>query len=97
MINTLHTTQAKSTSSLSPLLEQLDAFDRILIAGEAGSHCVRASTEHLVAHLPSRQLSKLVLLTDCISPVSGFEAQQADFLADMQARGLQLMRSEAVQ
>jgi len=75
------------------LLAELDCFDRVLIAGEAGSHCVRATVEHLAAHLPSRRLDKLVLLTDCISPVAGFEAQQANFLAAMQARGLQLASS----
>jgi len=79
------------------LLTELDRFDRVLIAGEAGSHCVRATVEHLAAHLPSRQLSKLVLLTDCISPVAGFEAQQAEFLAAMQAQGLQLALSTEVQ
>jgi nicotinamidase/pyrazinamidase len=78
------------------LLAELDRFDRVLIAGEAGSHCVRATVEHLAAHLPSGKLSKLVLLTDCISPVAGFEAQQAEFLAAMQARGLQLALSSEV-
>lgn len=78
------------------LLAELDRFDRVLIAGEAGSHCVRATVEHLTEHLPSRQLSKLVLLTDCISPVAGFEAQQAAFLAAMQARGLVLGTSTEV-
>jgi nicotinamidase-related amidase len=79
-----------------PLLEALDGFDRILIAGEAGSHCVRATVEHLAAHLPSGRLSKLVLLTDCISPVGGFEAQQAEFLAAMQAKGVRLAVSTEV-
>jgi len=83
----------EGTALNEALLAELDRFGRVLIAGEAGSHCVRATVEHLAAHLPSQQLSKLVLLTDCISPVAGFEAQQADFLAAMQARGLQLMRS----
>lgn len=78
------------------LLAELDRFDRVLIAGEAGSHCVRATVEHLAAHLPSGKLDKLVLLTDCISPVAGFEAQQAEFLAAMQARGLQLALSTEV-
>jgi hypothetical protein len=35
-------------------------------------------------------LSKLVLLSDCISPVAGFEAQYASFLHDMQQRGVQI-------
>ena len=65
----------------------------ILIGGEASSHCVRATTEHLVDNLPSGQLSKLVLLTDCMSPVAGFEAQHREFLADMARRGLRLATS----
>lgn len=86
----------ESTELNEALLTELDRFDRVLIAGEAGSHCVRATVEHLAVHLPSRQLSKLVLLTDCISPVAGFEAQQAEFLAAMQARGLQLALSTEI-
>ncbi len=78
------------------LLAALDRYDRVLIAGEAGSHCVRATVEHLAAHLPSQQLNKLVLLSDCISPVAGFEAQQAAFLAAMQAQGLQLTTSTEI-
>ncbi len=84
------------TALNTALLAALDASDRVLIAGEAGSHCVRATVEHLAAHLPSGRLDKLVLLTDCISPVGGFEAQQAAFLADMQARGLRLATAEEI-
>jgi nicotinamidase-related amidase len=75
------------------LIADLDRADLILIGGEASSHCVRATTEHLVDNLPSGQRSKLVLLTDCMSPVGGFEAQQRDFLADMAQRGLRLATS----
>ncbi len=79
-----------------PLLAALDRADRVLIAGEAGSHCVRATVEHLAAHLPSGRVGKLVLLTDCISPVAGFEQQQAEFLAAMRAAGLQLAASTEI-
>ena len=75
------------------LITDLDRADLILIGGEASSHCVRATTEHLVDNLPSGQLSKLVLLTDCMSPVGGFEAQHREFLADMARRGLRLATS----
>jgi len=84
------------TALNTALLAQLDASERVLIAGEAGSHCVRATVEHLAAHLPSGRLDKLVLLTDCISPVGGFEAQQAEFLRDCQARGLRLATAEEI-
>jgi nicotinamidase/pyrazinamidase len=58
-----------------------------VIAGEASSHCVKATTEHLADYLPSGRVDKLVLLADCMSPVTGFEAQAQDFLAAMQRRG----------
>jgi nicotinamidase/pyrazinamidase len=75
------------------LINDLDRASHILIAGEASSHCVRATTEHIAQHLPSRRPERITLLTDCMSPVSGFEAQQAEFLQDMRARGVHLTDS----
>jgi nicotinamidase-related amidase len=69
------------------LIAQLDEADLIVIAGEASSHCVKASTEHIAQHLPSRQLNKLLLVTDAMSPVAGFEAQAQAFLNDLQRQG----------
>lgn len=76
-----------------PLIDALDAADMILVAGEAGSHCVRATTEHIADHLRRGPLDRLVLLTDCMSPVAGFEAQQEAFLAAMRSRGARLSTS----
>jgi len=75
------------------LIERLDRAGLLLIAGEAGSHCVKATTEHVVDHLPSGRLERVVLMTDCLSPVGGFEAQQQEFLDAMRARGVQLATS----
>lgn len=72
------------------LIASLDQADRIVIAGEASSHCVKATVEHLAQHLPSRRLDKLVLVTDAMSPVTGFEAQAQAFLADLQRQGARL-------
>jgi nicotinamidase/pyrazinamidase len=72
------------------LLARLGEARTLFVAGEAGSHCVRASVEHLVQHLPGGDPARLVLLTDCMSPVAGFEAEQAGFLAGMQRRGVRL-------
>lgn len=84
-----------STSTNAALVAALDTADVILIGGEAGSHCVKATTEHLVARLPDGA-ARLTLLTDCMSAVGGFEAQYRDFLADMQARGARLATSEQI-
>ncbi|PPJ40664.1 cysteine hydrolase, partial [Pseudoxanthomonas sp. KAs_5_3] len=42
------------------------------------------------------QLSKLVLVTDCMSPVTGFEPQYRDFVMAMQAKGVQVAQSADV-
>jgi nicotinamidase/pyrazinamidase len=78
------------------LLASLDRADMILIAGEASSHCVKATTEHIVAHLPSGRPGRITLLTDCMSPVGGFESQHEAFLADMRSRGVHLATAAEV-
>lgn len=82
------------------LLAALDAADLLLIAGEASSHCVRATTEHILQHLPRLQAGAqpvhIVLLTDCMSPVGGFEAEHQAFLDRMRAQGVRLENSSQI-
>ena len=75
------------------LLAALDQAELLVVAGEASSHCVKATVEHLAAHLPSGRIDKLVLLTDCMSPVAGFQAQADDFIAGLVRRGARALRS----
>jgi nicotinamidase/pyrazinamidase len=72
------------------LLTALDRADTLVVAGEAGSHCVKSTVEDLADHLPGGRLDRLVLLTDCMSPVTGFQAQHDAFLRGMAARGARL-------
>jgi nicotinamidase-related amidase len=60
----------------------------LLVAGEALSHCVAASVHDLMDHLPQSRLNQAVLLTDCMSPVPGFEAMGQQFLEAARARDL---------
>ena len=85
-----------TTQLNTALIAQLDAADMIVIAGEASSHCVRATTEHIAGYLPSGRIDKLVLVTDCMSPVGGFEAQHTEFLDGMARRGARLSTSAEV-
>jgi nicotinamidase-related amidase len=75
------------------LIASLAQADLVYIAGEAGSHCVKATTEHLAEHLDP---VKLVLVTDCMSPVFGFDQQYRDFTRRMQERGVRLAQSADV-
>jgi nicotinamidase-related amidase len=54
---------------------------------EAGSPCVKATIEHIVEQFGPAAARKLVLVTDCMSPVAGFEAQYDAFVRDMLACG----------
>jgi nicotinamidase-related amidase len=50
------------------LVEQLDGFDAIVVAGQAKSHCVAWTIGDLLADMPELA-RKIYLLEDCTSPV----------------------------
>lgn len=76
-----------------PLLARLAAGTApLLVAGEALSHCVAASLQDMLAELPPARLCQTVLLTDCMSPVAGFEAAGQAFLAQARAAGVRTAR-----
>jgi nicotinamidase-related amidase len=77
------------------LITALREADVVFIAGEAGSHCVANTVRDLVQHLgEDYDLSRLMLLTDTLSPVTGFEALQETFLEEMSERGVRICTTE---
>lgn len=78
------------------LLTDLRRADRLYIAGEASSHCVKATTEHIASAFTPEEVKRIVLVTDGMSPVAGFEAAHDGFLRDMQARGVRLATAAQV-
>jgi len=78
-------------------VDGLAEADHIYVAGEAGSHCVKATVEHIADYFAEKQgaasLAKLTLIVDCISPVAGFAPQYQAFLDAMRARGVRLMQA----
>ena len=91
--------QDPETGLNQALLHHLATSDQLVIAGEASSHCVRATTEHIVENLRrfwcDEDYARIVLLTDCMSPVVGFEAAQASFLQSMRDKGVRCTTSSA--
>ena len=79
------------------LLDSLASADLLLVAGQAGSHCVKATMQDVTDQLARRKgeacLSNITLLTDCMSPVQGFGDHQQAFLDDMRRRGVRLASS----
>ncbi len=65
--------------------------DVVAIAGEASSHCVANTVRDIVNNFGDpKYVSKLVLLTDAMSAVTGFEGLSTKFLEDMKAAGVQM-------
>jgi nicotinamidase-related amidase len=70
-------------------LQTVNEADIVLLAGEAGSHCLANTGRDMVNYFPDDSfVKKLVLLTDATSPVPGFEKNQDDFIKEMVARGM---------
>ena len=82
-----------STLKNEVFIEHLKTADLLYIAGEASSHCVKSTVEHLANELDAKQTSKLVLLTDCMSPVAGFEKEASVFIETMQRKGAKIRQS----
>lgn len=56
------------------LLDELNKFEKVYVAGEAESHCVTMSINQICEY--SNDLAaKLVIMNDYMSPVPGFESQ----------------------
>ena len=87
-------------------LETMHRADAIIVAGQAKSHCVRASSEHLIREIKSQDPSlvkKMYVLEDCMSSVAvpngsgGFYVDYTDeadkAFEEFRKDGLQLVRS----
>lgn len=59
------------------LLEKIATFDKIVIAGEAKSHCVLESIKQICEYYYDKLdiTRKIYVLTDCMSDIPGFEQQ----------------------
>lgn len=96
--------QDPTTQLNGRFLDMLQRADQIAVAGEASSHCVKATVEQVADTIGEEHIGKFVLLTDCMSPVPAinnpdgsvlvdFPAIADQFIKDMVARGMQVSTS----
>lgn len=78
----------KTTQINWPLINVIKEADLILLAGEALSHCVASTVTDIADNFGEENISKLVLLTDCASSVTGFETNGQEFIEKMVKRGM---------
>lgn len=81
-----------STNLNTQFIQSIERADNILVAGEASSHCVMYTVKDIVNEFDAASLSKMILLTDAMSPVQApgidFPKMAQDFITDMQSKGL---------
>lgn len=71
------------------LIQTLEEADEILVAGEAGSHCLANTVRDIADGFSNDEyVKKITLLTDGTSPVPGFEHLQDEFITEMKKRGM---------
>ncbi|TFJ88173.1 hypothetical protein NSK_000525 [Nannochloropsis salina CCMP1776] len=76
------------------LVKQLVAEPRVLICGQALSHCVNFSVRDLMLAWPCERIGDLGLLLGMSSPVQGFEDDAERFVAFMRESGAQVVGKE---
>jgi len=80
------------THTNAALIERVRATKGLLVvAGEASSHCVAATLSDLFEAMTPQERARVVILRDCMSPVSGFEANAEQFFAQAAASGARVM------
>lgn len=72
--------------------------EKVIVAGEASSHCVRSSVLDLLDYGKEYYedesfAERVVLLKDCMSPVTGFEEKEAEFFDIAKSRGVSIINS----
>lgn len=83
-----------TTGINTEFLNTVSTADVILLAGEAGSHCLASTGRDMVAYFNNQDfINKLVLLEDATSPVPGFENLQDSFVKDMVAKGMKVSKT----
>lgn len=81
--------QDPSTHLNTGFIQMVMEADEILAAGEALSHCLLWTVRDMADSFGDDSfVKKVVLLTDCASPVPGFEAMGQKLLDDLVRRGM---------
>lgn len=87
----------KAAGINADFLGLLQNYDLIYIAGQASSHCVPETIASIVRFFGSKApevLSRIRILTDCMSPVAGFEDMAKQMFDEFSTQnGLKLVKS----
>lgn len=86
----------ETTQLNTHLIETIKKADRILVGGEASSHCWYFTLRDIADNFGDDSLQKFILLEDGTSPVAGFEDQAEKGIKELLDRGMQKARTTDV-
>ena len=85
-----------STRINMDFIRSLEEADKVVLTGEALSHCVASTVRGIAENFSDpRYIEKLVLFTDCTSNVAGFDFLGDAFIQELVKKGMTLSTSEA--
>ena len=85
---------SKETQLNRQLFDSLNQSDRIIVCGQALSHCVNYTVRDLMNNMSSEEKRKVILLEDCSSTVPFFEKDADEFLQFVKDGGGTVMKGE---
>lgn len=81
------TSPDKSTFLKIDEIARIGKSDTIVVAGEAGSHCIKDTVESFIENSKDMSAKKIILLEDAFSPVPSFEGIQDTFISNVKQLG----------
>lgn len=86
----------ESTKLNTFFIDTVKTADRILLSGEALSHCLANTVTDIANHFGEVNVKKFVLLRNTASNVTGCEALGESFLKSMASRGMRVLTTNDV-
>lgn len=77
-----------STDTNVPFVQELAKSTKLVVCGEALSHCVNYTTRDVLENWGDRAKSDIILLKDAASTVPGCDAAADQFVSDMREAGV---------
>ena len=87
----------KNTMLNVDLMLKFESGTKIVVCGQAKSHCVNHTVRDIIQNLKNKaDASKIILLEDAMSSVSGFDAVSEQFIDYTKEAGVQISSCEKI-
>ncbi|MCK9154788.1 MAG: hypothetical protein M0P12_01600 [Paludibacteraceae bacterium] len=68
------------------VLKFISTYDRVLVCGEALTHCVKQTVDDMVKFFGVLDKTQIIVFNDCTSPIIGFDI--SDWIKEMKDKGV---------